>query len=114
VPWHVAKSPSEFYALGGVLGIKCVGIFHEQVGIVYSGFVSTNPETRSNSSAYLSGLAVGASAQRTIISACEVGQTGGIRTNTPCPNCAVIWTISNYQPFKSFIFSIPNWKRICL
>jgi hypothetical protein len=30
VPWHVAKSPSEFHALGGVLGIKCVGIFNEQ------------------------------------------------------------------------------------
>src|SRR5260370_36166363 len=29
-PWHVAKSPSEFNALGGVLGIKCVGIFNEQ------------------------------------------------------------------------------------
>jgi hypothetical protein len=27
VPGHVAKSPSEFHALGGVLGIKCVGIF---------------------------------------------------------------------------------------
>src|SRR6266849_1150035 len=33
VPWHVAKSPSEFYALGGVLGIKCVGIFNEQVRV---------------------------------------------------------------------------------
>src|SRR5258707_14849954 len=30
VPWHVAKSASEFHALGGVLGIKCVGIFNEQ------------------------------------------------------------------------------------
>ncbi len=28
VPWHGAESPSEFYALGGVLGIKCVGIFN--------------------------------------------------------------------------------------
>ncbi len=28
VPWHVAKSPSEFHALGGVLGIKCVGTFN--------------------------------------------------------------------------------------
>ena len=33
VPGHVAKSPSEFHALGGVLGIKCVGIFNEQVGV---------------------------------------------------------------------------------
>jgi hypothetical protein len=33
VPWRVAKSPSEFYALGGVFGIKSVGIFHEQVGV---------------------------------------------------------------------------------
>ncbi len=31
VPWHVAKSPSEFHALGGVLGIKCVGIFDDEV-----------------------------------------------------------------------------------
>ena len=30
---HVAKSPSEFYALGGVLGIKGVGIFNERVGV---------------------------------------------------------------------------------
>jgi len=28
-----AKSPSEFHALGGVLGIKCVGIFNEQVRV---------------------------------------------------------------------------------
>ncbi len=28
VPWHVAKSPGECYALGGVLGIKRVGIFN--------------------------------------------------------------------------------------
>jgi hypothetical protein len=27
VPWHVGRSPSEFYALGCVLGIECVGIF---------------------------------------------------------------------------------------
>src|SRR6266853_3492666 len=33
VPWHVAKSPSEFYALGGVLGMQCVGIFNEEVGV---------------------------------------------------------------------------------
>src|SRR6266852_6139200 len=33
VPWHVAQSPSEFHALGGVLGIQCVGIFNEQVRI---------------------------------------------------------------------------------
>ncbi len=33
VPWHVAKSPSEFHALGGVLGIKCVGIFNEEVRV---------------------------------------------------------------------------------
>src|SRR6059058_551984 len=33
MPWHVAKSASEFHALGGVLGIKRVGIFNEQVGI---------------------------------------------------------------------------------
>ena len=33
VPWHVGKSPSEFYALGCVLGIKCVGIFDEQVRV---------------------------------------------------------------------------------
>src|SRR5882762_6661904 len=59
VPGHVAKSASELHALGGVLGIKCVGIFNEEVRLVCSGFVSTNPETRSNSSAYLSGLAVG-------------------------------------------------------
>ncbi len=31
VPWHVAKPPSEFHGLGGVLGIKCVGIFNEEV-----------------------------------------------------------------------------------
>ena len=31
VPWHVAKSPSEFYALGGILGIECVGIFNDEV-----------------------------------------------------------------------------------
>src|SRR5260370_30048770 len=31
VPWHVAKSASEFYALGAVLGIKCVGILNEEV-----------------------------------------------------------------------------------
>lgn len=29
----IAKSPSEFNALGGVLGIKCVGIFNEQVRV---------------------------------------------------------------------------------
>jgi len=28
VPWHVAKAPSEFHALGGVPGIQCVGIFN--------------------------------------------------------------------------------------
>jgi hypothetical protein len=28
VPWHVAKSASELHALGGVLGIKYVGIFN--------------------------------------------------------------------------------------
>src|SRR5260370_658073 len=33
VPGHVAKSPSEFHALGGVLGIKCVGIFNEEVRV---------------------------------------------------------------------------------
>src|SRR6266851_3632981 len=33
LPWHVAKSPSEFYALGCVLGLKCVGIFDEQVRV---------------------------------------------------------------------------------
>src|SRR6266478_2689077 len=33
VPGHVAKAPSEFNALGGVLGIKCVGIFHEEVRV---------------------------------------------------------------------------------
>ena len=33
VPWHVAEAPSEFQALGGVLGIKRVGIFHEQVRV---------------------------------------------------------------------------------
>ncbi len=33
VPWHVAKSPSEFHALGGVLGIKCVGILNDEVGV---------------------------------------------------------------------------------
>src|SRR6202040_321977 len=33
VPWHVARSPSEFHALGGVLGVKCVGICNEQVGV---------------------------------------------------------------------------------
>src|SRR5437899_7238586 len=33
VPWHVGKSPSEFYALRCVLGIKCVGIFDEQVRV---------------------------------------------------------------------------------
>ncbi len=37
VPGHVAKSPSEFHALGGVLGIKCVGIFNEQVGSLAQG-----------------------------------------------------------------------------
>ncbi len=37
VPWHVAKSPSEFHALGGVLGIQCVGIFNEQVGSFAQG-----------------------------------------------------------------------------
>jgi hypothetical protein len=37
VPWHVAKSASEFYALGGVLGIKGVGIFHEEVGSFAQG-----------------------------------------------------------------------------
>jgi hypothetical protein len=31
VPGHVAKSPSEFHALGGVLGIKCVGVFNDEV-----------------------------------------------------------------------------------
>src|SRR6266478_2538067 len=31
VPGHVAESASEFYALGCVLGIKCVGIFNGQV-----------------------------------------------------------------------------------
>src|SRR5260370_1690472 len=34
---HVAKSPSEFHALGGVLGIKCVGIFNEQAGSFAQG-----------------------------------------------------------------------------
>src|SRR3984893_4092310 len=33
VPWHVAKSPSEFYASRRVFGIKCVGIFNEQVRV---------------------------------------------------------------------------------
>jgi len=33
VPGHVAKSSSEFHALGGVLGIDCVGIFNEQVRV---------------------------------------------------------------------------------
>src|SRR5260370_41001870 len=33
VAGHVAKSPSECYALGGVLGIKCVGVFNEQVRV---------------------------------------------------------------------------------
>src|SRR5258705_1502559 len=33
VPGHVAESTSEFYALGGVLGIECVGVFHEEVGV---------------------------------------------------------------------------------
>src|SRR5882762_4398420 len=33
VPGHVAKSTSEFNALGGVLGIECVGIFHEEVRV---------------------------------------------------------------------------------
>jgi hypothetical protein len=32
-PWRVAKSPSEFYALGGVLSIQCVGIFNGQVRV---------------------------------------------------------------------------------
>jgi len=40
VPWHVAKSPSELYALGGVLGIKCVGIFNEQVRVKRSARVA--------------------------------------------------------------------------
>jgi hypothetical protein len=30
---HVAKSQSEFYALGGALGITCVGIFHDEVPV---------------------------------------------------------------------------------
>ena len=33
VPWHVGKSPSEFDASGCILGIKCVGIFDEQVRV---------------------------------------------------------------------------------
>src|SRR5437660_2342286 len=33
MPGHVAKSSSEFHALGGVLGIKGVGIFNEQVRV---------------------------------------------------------------------------------
>ena len=51
VPGHVGKSPGEFYALGCVLGIKCVGIFDEQVRVEQCVLV-------------LSGLAVGGSAQR--------------------------------------------------
>jgi hypothetical protein len=31
------RSPSEFYALGGILGIKCVGVFHEEVGSFAQG-----------------------------------------------------------------------------
>ena len=50
-PWHVAKSSSEFYALGCVLGIKSIGIFDRQYA-------------SSNSSPYLSGLASGGFAQR--------------------------------------------------
>jgi hypothetical protein len=37
VPGHVAKPPSEFHALGCVLGIKCVGIFNEEVGSFAQG-----------------------------------------------------------------------------
>ena len=33
VPRHVGNSPSEFYALGCVLGIKCIGIFDQQVRV---------------------------------------------------------------------------------
>ena len=33
VPWHVGKSPSELYPYSRVLGIKCVGIFDEQVRV---------------------------------------------------------------------------------
>ena len=33
VPGHVAKFTGEFNGLGGVLGIKCVGVFHEEVGV---------------------------------------------------------------------------------
>ena len=33
VPWHVGNFPSEFYALRGVLGIKCVGFFDEHVRV---------------------------------------------------------------------------------
>ena len=46
------RLPSEFHAFGGVLGIKRVGIFDEQVRV--EQFVLE----------YLSGLAVGGSAQR--------------------------------------------------
>jgi hypothetical protein len=51
VPWHVGNSPSEFYALGCVLGIQCIGIFDGQVRV-------------EQSSRYLFGSAVGGSAQR--------------------------------------------------
>ena len=51
VPGRVANSSSELYALGGVLGIECVGIFDEEVRVAQ--FVRV-----------LSGLAVGGAAQR--------------------------------------------------
>jgi hypothetical protein len=31
MPGHIAKFPSEFNGLGGVLGIECVGVFDEEV-----------------------------------------------------------------------------------
>ncbi len=33
VPWHVGNSPSEFHALGCVLGIKRIGIFDDYVRV---------------------------------------------------------------------------------
>src|SRR5947199_1903637 len=32
-PWHVGESATKLYASGCVLGIKCVGIFHEEVRV---------------------------------------------------------------------------------
>lgn len=51
VLWCVAKSLSEFHAPGRVLGVKCVGIFDEQVRV--EQFLTV-----------FSGLAVAGSAQR--------------------------------------------------